>query len=60
MFTQSDLDREPFEWPQRAFQPAVIPLPDFSYFSPLGRDAANSSPPWKKKRTTQVHGHSGR
>ncbi|XP_046650573.1 uncharacterized protein LOC124341686 isoform X1 [Daphnia pulicaria] len=60
MFTQSDLDSEPFEWPQRAFQPAVVPLPDFSYFSPVGRDAANSSPPWKKKRTTQVHGHSGR
>uniref|UniRef100_A0A0P5JHB7 Uncharacterized protein n=1 Tax=Daphnia magna TaxID=35525 RepID=A0A0P5JHB7_9CRUS len=59
MLTQSDLDSEPFEWPQRAFQPAAVCLPDFYLFTPLGRDAANSSPPWKKKRM-QMHGHSKR
>lgn len=59
MFTQSDVDSEPFEWPQRAFQPAVACMPDFYLFTPLGRDAVNSSPPWKKKRI-QTHDNSKR
>lgn len=53
MFIQSDLDSEPFEWPLRTFSPQSIPLPDLSFFNPLAREAAHSSPPWKKKRTHQ-------
>lgn len=53
MFNQIDLDKEHFEWPKRSFQSETVALPDFSYFSPLARDAVQSSPPWKKKRTSQ-------
>lgn len=56
MFCQAELDGEPFEWPQKVL-PLVAPvLPDFSCFSPLARDAINSSPPWKKKRTSHPCG----
>lgn len=52
LFTESaDIDM-PFEWPLRAFPSRIISLPDVSFFSPMSRDVANMSPPWKKKKTT--------
>jgi len=54
LFIETEVDI-PFEWPQRAFPSRIIALPDVSFFSPMSRDVANISPPWKKNKKTSSH-----
>ena len=53
MFTEANCSEARCEFPGQNFPSQLVSLPDFSYFSPLARDAVHSSPPWKKKRTPQ-------